>query len=121
MLDLHNADAKYRWKSFLRHAQDSLTVIGCACGDHVEEEEGEGQCGEAKGVYGLIKGHAYTVLSAYGNEGGGGPHIVKVRNPWGNDAEWTGDWSDDSDMWQQYPEVAEAVNFVPQAWRVQHL
>lgn len=115
MLDLYGNDSKYRWKSFLRQAQDTLTVIGCACGDHVEEEEGEGQCGEAKGVYGLIKGHAYTVLSAYGHDGGRGPCIVKVRNPWGNDAEWTGDWSDDSDMWNKYPEVAEAVNFDPQA------
>eukprot|EP00435_Cladocopium_sp_Y103_P064830 s215_g26.t1 len=109
MLDLYGNDSKYRWKSFLRQAQDTLTVIGCACGDHVEEEEGEGQCGEAKGVYGLIKGHAYTVLSAYGD--GGGPCIVKVRNPWGNDAEWTGDWSDDS-------EPRLIVRFFPGSWRV---
>ena len=26
--------------------------MGAACGDHVEEEEGEGQCGEAKGFLG---------------------------------------------------------------------
>jgi len=111
VLDLHGKDAKYKWTPFLRHAQDSLTVMGAACGDHVEEEEGEGQCGEAKGVFGLIKGHAYTVLSAYGEDG---PiRLVKVRNPWGNEAEWTGDWSDRSEMWSRHPEVAEAVQFEP--------
>lgn len=110
MLDLHGDDKGYSWKAFLRHAQDSLSVMGCACGDHVEEEEGEGQCGEAKGVNGLIKGHAYTVLSAYGDDG---VRIVQVRNPWGNEAEWTGDWSDQSALWEKHPEVAEAVAFEP--------
>lgn len=52
------------------------------------------------GVFGLIKGHAYTVLSAYGEDG---PiRLVKVRNPWGNEAEWTGDWSDRSDTCFEY-------------------
>ncbi|CAJ1395150.1 unnamed protein product [Effrenium voratum] len=109
-LDLSGNDKKYSWNAFLRQAQDSLTVMGCGCGEHVEEEEGEGQCGEARGVYGLIKGHAYTVLSAYSSEGGK-VKLVKVRNPWGNEAEWEGDWSDKSEMWDKYPDIAKAVRF----------
>lgn len=51
---------------------------------------------------GLATGHAYTVLSV--------KHfplhrlcMLKIRNPWGEGAEWTGDWSDNSDLWSQYP------------------
>lgn len=43
---------QFRDIQWLHWTKDTLTVIGCACGDHVEEEEGEGQCGEAKGPQG---------------------------------------------------------------------
>jgi hypothetical protein len=42
----------------------------------------------------------------------GGPfRLLKLRNPWGSEAEWTGDWSDGSDTWTRWPQVADALNF----------
>lgn len=39
--------------------------------------------------------------------------MVKLRNPWGNDHEWNGDWSDKSTLWdlipkQDQPDLNEA-------------
>ena len=34
---------------------------------------------------------------------------MQARNPWGNNFEWNGAWSDDSPLWAQHPEVAEAI------------
>lgn len=44
---------------------------------------------------GLVYGHAYAVLAAKEVEG---HKLVQVRNPWGR-TEWTGDWSDNSSLW----------------------
>ena len=30
--------------------------------------------------------------------------LVRVRNPWGNDVEWTGPWADGSEEWGSIPE-----------------
>jgi calpain-15 len=47
----------------------------------------------------LVSGHAYTLLSVVDIESEGEPVIlIKIRNTWGS-KEWSGDWSDDSDLW----------------------
>merc|ERR1712039_521078 len=56
---------------------------------------------------GLVSGHAYSlikVLEVHGHK------LVQLRNPWGR-GEWNGDWSDNSPLWRQYPDVAETVGF----------
>ncbi len=60
--------------------------------------------GCAKDKNGLLSGHAYTVLAAYQV----GEHkIVKLRNPHGSrGSEWTGAWSDTSDLWKKNPAAA---------------
>lgn len=35
--------------------------------------------------------------------------LLKLRNPWGS-GEWTGDWSDKSELWT--PELKKKVGFV---------
>ncbi len=52
---------------------------------------------------GLIQGHAYSItevveipLKFRGREK---IPLIRVRNPWGNEAEWKGAWSDHSDKW----------------------
>ena len=53
-------------------------------------------------------GHAYSVTGAkelhnFVRGRGCAPErvrLVRVRNPWGNDVEWKGDWSDNSPLWQ---------------------
>lgn len=49
----------------------------------------------AKSDTGIVQGHAYSVLKAIEVDG---IKLVQIRNPWGR-GEWTGDWSDDSDLW----------------------
>jgi len=54
----------------------------------------------------IVPGHAYSILDIKT------PtlttsriHLLKLRNPWGT-LKWSGDWSDDSPLWSQYPGVA---------------
>ena len=74
---------------------------------------------------GIAGSHAYSLLAVYEFENINGYYrllnheeeregkkierIVKLRNPWGN-GEWTGDWSDNSPLWN--PELKEALEFV---------
>lgn len=44
---------------------------------------------------GLIEAHAYAVLDVREH---GDLRLIKMRNPWGR-GEWTGAWSDKSDLW----------------------
>lgn len=52
---------------------------------------------------GIVKGHAYTVLSVcqIKTDAGRTEHLIKLRNPWGK-MEWNGDWSDNSKLWTEY-------------------
>lgn len=60
---------------------------------------------EARTPQGLIKGHAYSITKVAmvdiktANKSGKVP-LVCVRNPWGNDIEWNGAWSDKAPEWQ---------------------
>jgi len=56
------------------------------------------QAGTRSGGNGIIGGHAYTVLRQI--QVGEGPKLMEVRNPWAG-FEWTGDYSDNSDLWTE--------------------
>ena len=50
---------------------------------------------------GLVGSHAYTLLSAIILHTSSGPRrLVRLRNPWG-EAEWKGEWSDESSVWTE--------------------
>ena len=54
---------------------------------------------EAETPLGLIKGHAYSITSVklmniQTPRMNGQIPMVRIRNPWGNEAEWRGAWSD---------------------------
>ena len=66
---------------------------------------------EAVSGDGLVYGHAYSLLEISDNVAGTGIDLVQLRNPWGS-GEWTGDWSDNSVKWQQYPQVKAALHEV---------
>jgi hypothetical protein len=55
---------------------------------------------------GMVCGHAYSLVSA---DTYAGEKLVKIRNPWGNSTEWSGAWSDKSQLWNQKPQVKQAV------------
>uniref|UniRef100_A0A0K8TLH3 Putative cytosolic ca2+-dependent cysteine protease calpain n=1 Tax=Tabanus bromius TaxID=304241 RepID=A0A0K8TLH3_TABBR len=67
---------------------------------------------EAETPMGLIRGHAYSVTKvklvdiATPNTTGKIP-LLRLRNPWGNEAEWKGAWSDGSPEWRYIPEQAK--------------
>lgn len=57
---------------------------------------------------GLIVGHTYSILQAYQV---GELKMVELRNPWGPEREWNGDWSASSFLWQKHPDVAQALEY----------
>lgn len=57
---------------------------------------------------GIVQGHAYTLIGARQNIGSIGVDLVQVRNPWGK-KEWTGDWSDNSPLWDENEDVKETL------------
>lgn len=83
-------------------AHDRSSLMACS----IEPDE---RVLEAKMSCGLVKGHAYSVTKAVkaqvdtGRKKGQFP-LVRVRNPWGNDAEWKGAWSDGSPEWRFIPD-----------------
>ena len=54
---------------------------------------------EAELANGLVRGHAYSITCVREvevttpNMSGTIP-MIRIRNPWGNEAEWNGAWSD---------------------------
>ena len=42
-----------------------------------------------------------------------GFRMVCCRNPWGNDQEWNGDFSDASKKWDEHPELKQQLQFEP--------
>jgi len=56
---------------------------------------------EGKQDNGLISGHAYTITGVCKAEEF---QLIRCRNPWGNEAEWNGAWSDASDEWNNLEE-----------------
>jgi len=57
---------------------------------------------------GLVAGHTYSLIDVKLLTGG--LKLLWLRNPWGNEKEWKGAWSDGSEEWKKYPEVAEELD-----------
>jgi calpain len=55
---------------------------------------------EAKTSVGLVRGHAYSITRVHKVDIStprkvGKIPLIRIRNPWGNDFEWRGAWSDE--------------------------
>ncbi|KAI6209484.1 Calpain family cysteine protease [Aphelenchoides besseyi] len=60
---------------------------------------------EARLPNGLIRGHAYSITGVRVVDGPRGrTPLLRIRNPWGNEQEWNGSWSDNSSEWSSIPE-----------------
>ncbi|XP_032902102.1 calpain-A-like isoform X1 [Amblyraja radiata] len=81
----------------LAAASRKNALMACGTG------KGDGKSGTQDG---LIAGHAYgvTAVRKLTTPRGRVP-LVRILNPWGSGKkmEWTGDWSDDSPLWDQIP------------------
>ncbi|KAB7507392.1 Calpain-A [Armadillidium nasatum] len=82
-------------------AYERGSLMGCS----VEPDPNvvEARCGN-----GLVRGHAYSVTRIKFCEietprVSGKIPLIRIRNPWGNEAEWNGPWSDQSEEWQFIP------------------
>ncbi|KPI83124.1 calpain family cysteine protease-like protein [Leptomonas seymouri] len=91
---LHRWNEKKYVLSIATPVEGKLTMAG----KRLSAQEAEALFDKA----GLGTGHAYSVLDV--------KHfplhqlcMLKIRNPWGSNVEWTGDWSDNSPLWKHYP------------------
>jgi len=64
--------------------------------------QNKGHAGEGKTDNGLVTNHAYSITDSRKVQSSGQQlQLVRLRNPWGNDCEWKGAWSDGSNEWNQ--------------------
>lgn len=100
-LDFTTRDAEMPFDRFMAMANSQHTVLACSVPESVKEVAGgaAGRAGEASALYGLFKGHQYAVIDAKQTSDGVG--FVQCRNPWGNEAEWRGPYSDNSVDWSR--------------------
>lgn len=47
---------------------------------------------------GIVFGHAYSILNVLEIDGN---KLIQLRNPWGDETEWKGAWSDTSKDWTE--------------------
>ncbi|CAK1549400.1 unnamed protein product [Leptosia nina] len=88
--------------TILLKAYERNSLMGCSI-------EPDPNVLEAETPMGLIRGHAYSVtrvkyvdIETPGRSGK--IPLLRLRNPWGNEAEWNGPWSDKSPEWRFIPE-----------------
>jgi calpain len=88
--------------TILIKAFERCSLMGCS----LEPEPG---VTEARTEVGLVRGHAYSVTKVVKAKietprVSGEIPLVRIRNPWGNEAEWNGAWSDGSPEWRYVPD-----------------
>lgn len=55
-------------------------------------------------ILGIFQGHAYSITGMRMVNGPRGQVcLLRIRNPWGNEHEWNGPWSDGSSEWRNIP------------------
>lgn len=84
------------------------SVLGAATwkGESTGEKGFSG--GEEMRADNIVQGHAYSILQMTEFK----DHnlkLIQLRNPWGNEMEWNGRWSDGSDEWDEYEDVANRL------------
>jgi len=93
-------------------AYERCSLMGCS----IEPDPNEY---EARTDEGLVRGHAYSVTKVVKAKietpkVSGEIPLVRVRNPWGNEIEWNGAWSDGSPEWRYIPDEEKeylGINF----------
>jgi len=93
-------------------AYERSSLMGCS----IEPDPNQH---EAQTSVGLVRGHAYSITKVVKAKietprVSGEMPLIRVRNPWGNDTEWNGAWSDGSAEWGYVPDEekeALGINF----------
>jgi len=104
-------DEETAWTELVKH--DSANhVMCCWTSKDPAVAAGRGASGEVIAGDGIVKGHAYSLISAREIQADGQIfRVLQLRNPWGANpaAEWKGMFSDHWPGWSQYPELAQAL------------
>ena len=87
---------------FLYEHQEAL-LMTCAI---FKKETNEAVRGESELASGLYDQHAYSLLrlEMVKNLDAKVVRLLQVRNPWGDEKEFRGKWSDNSAMWETLPQ-----------------
>jgi len=93
-------------------AYQRSSLIGCSM-------EPDANVYEARTNVGLVRGHAYSITKVVKAKIetpriSGEMPLVRIRNPWGNEVEWNGAWSDGSAEWGYVPDEEKenlGINF----------
>jgi len=93
-------------------AYERCSLMGCS----IEPDPNQY---EARTSVGLVRGHAYSVTKVVKAKietprVSGEIPLVRIRNPWGNEVEWNGAWSDGSPEWGYIPDEEKenlGINF----------
>uniref|UniRef100_A0A182IJU8 Calpain n=1 Tax=Anopheles atroparvus TaxID=41427 RepID=A0A182IJU8_ANOAO len=96
-------DAPDNLYEIIQKGLDAYAMFSCGM-DNKPNESGETES-ENSTPEGLITGHAYSITKAQvvdieTPKFQGKVQLLRVRNPWGNDKEWNGAWSDQSSEWK---------------------
>eukprot|EP01004_Peranema_trichophorum_P004894 NODE_3786_length_1287_cov_49.148625_g3316_i0.p1 GENE.NODE_3786_length_1287_cov_49.148625_g3316_i0~~NODE_3786_length_1287_cov_49.148625_g3316_i0.p1 ORF type:complete len:394 (+),score=96.20 NODE_3786_length_1287_cov_49.148625_g3316_i0:52-1233(+) len=65
---------------------------------------------EGRGPYGLVSIHAYGIMNIF-EFPDEQVRLFKLRNPWGKNEKFTGDWCDGSSLWEEHPNIAKHVKY----------
>jgi len=98
--------------SILLQAFERCSMMGCSL-------EPDPSVLEARTDVGLVRGHAYSITKVVKARietprVSGEIPLVRIRNPWGNETEWNGAWSDGSAEWRYIPDEEKeylGINF----------
>ncbi|EOY31680.1 Calpain-type cysteine protease family isoform 5 [Theobroma cacao] len=88
------------WSQMLRFKQEGFLLgAGSPSGSDVHVSSS-----------GIVQGHAYSLLQVREVDG---HKLVQIRNPWANEVEWNGPWSDTSSEWTD--RMRHKLKHVPQS------
>ncbi|GLT39413.1 hypothetical protein SLA2020_136050 [Shorea laevis] len=88
------------WSQLLRFKQEGFLLgAGSPSGSDVHVSSN-----------GIVQGHAYSLLQVREVDG---HKLVQIRNPWANEVEWNGPWSDSSSEWTD--RMRHKLKHVPQS------
>lgn len=100
------------WEELKKADASNHVMAAWTCKDP-EQATGKGASGEIIASDGIVKGHAYSLISAkeVRRDDGELVRVVQLRNPWGANpaAEYKGELADDWSEWKNYPNMKKEL------------